>query len=158
MALEYTLLIRKSSSGSAVKSSLTDFGFAVCSSDWPDEETQELAVRKWPGENGEDAYIPPQGLKLEAYDLSVDFCYKGAKETAYSAYTKLRSYLIGEDGNGAELIVYDPYWKKGRKGVYVKKFADIDAHRSNIDEVMEVKVTFRVTDPITDITLSYVGD
>lgn len=141
-----------------MKSSLDDFGFAVCDIPWPDEEVQEVAVREWPGEHGEDAYIPPVGLKLQAYDVEVQFCYKGDVDTAYAKYKALRDWLTGIDGSGAELRVYDPYWRKGRTGIYVKKFSGLNPRRSNIDEVLSINVTFRVTDPITEIRLTYVGD
>lgn len=155
MAVEYTLLMQKTAEGSAVKSSLDDFGFAVCDIPWPDEETEEVATRKWPGVDGEDAYIPPNGQKLQAYDVEVQFCYKGDINTADAAYKALRDYLVGA---GGFLKLYDPYWKKGRKGLYVKKFHDHNPHRSNIDDVLSMKVTLRVTDPKTEITLVYVGD
>lgn len=155
MAVEYTLLMQKTAEGSAVKSSLDDFGFAVCDIPWPDEETEELATRKWPGGDGEDAYIPPVGQKLQAYDIEVQFCYKGDVDTTYVAYKTLRDYLTGP---GGFLRIYDPYWRKGCNGVYVKKFHDHNPHRSNIDEVLSMKVTLRVTDPKTEIALVYVGD
>ena len=47
MAVEYTLLMQKTTDGSAVKSSLSDFGFAVRDIPWLDEETQEVAARTW---------------------------------------------------------------------------------------------------------------
>lgn len=158
MAVEYTFLMQKTTDGSAVKSSLSDFGFAVRDIPWPDEETEDVATRTWPGKHGEDAYIPPSGLKLQAYDVEVEFCYKGDVGTAVDAYEALRDYLIGANGDGAELRVYDPYWRRGRQGLHVKKIGDFDPHRSNVDEVLPLKVTFRVTDPKTKITLVYVGD
>lgn len=158
MAVEYFLLMQKTKDGSAVKSSLDDFGFAVCDIPWPDEEVQEVAVREWPGEHGEDAYIPPGGLKLQAYDVEIEFCYKGAVNTANTKYNALRDYLMGIAGDGAELRIYDPYWKRGRTNVYLKKISDRDPHRSNTDEVLKMKATFRVADPKTEITLNYVGD
>lgn len=345
MAVEYTLLMQKTKGGSAVKSSLSDFGFVVCDIPWPDEETEEVATRTWPGQHGEDAYIPPSGLKLKAYEVEVEFCYKGrtgvsnllngtglgksgwkvqymldtdgldvsnrvspwtcdkpymaagysglglttggiaskgivtfksagwpllpgkvytlsfgivvpmdtdhidvylGKDGAWetkatdfkriypkgginyyslqftvnnnppvadamcvvfncndsvhgdamadyppntgieifnlkldrgiiehpewtpssedvasgsfpewrdvsSAFKFLRNYLIGASGDGAELRIYDPYWRKGRQNVYVKKIHDFDPHRSNVDEVLPMKVTFRIADPMTDI-------
>lgn len=155
MAVEYSLLMQKMKDGSVVKSSLADFGFVVCDIPWPDEETQEIAARTWPGEHGEDAYISPAGLKLQAHDLEVLFCYKGERFSAYDAYKTLRAYLIGE---GGFMRLYDPYWRKGRQKVYLKNISDIAPHRSNIDEVLSFKATFRVTDPNTEIVLSYVGD
>lgn len=156
MAVEYyTLLMQKSAEGSAVKSSLDDFGFAVRDIPWPDEEVHEPNVREWPGIDGEDAYIPPTGQKLKAYDVEIEFLFKGDTDSANPAFKALRDYLIGP---GGFLRIYDPYWKRGRKDVYVKKFHDRDLHRSNIDEGMSLKVTMRVTDPKTDIALIYVGD
>ena len=155
MTVEYTLLMQKTATDSPVKSLLDDFGFAVCDISWPDEETQEVATRQWPGVDGEDAYIPPSGQKLQAYDIEIQFCYKGDVNTVDAAYKALRDYLIGP---GGFLRLYDPYWKKGREGVYVKKFHDSEPHRSNIDEVLSMKVTLRVTDPKTEIALVYVGD
>ena len=155
MAVEYTLLMQKTANGSPVKSSLDDFGFAVCDIPWPDEETEEVATRKWPGVDGEDAYISPNGQKLQAYDVEMQFCYKGDVNTVDAAYKALRNYMIG---SGGFLRIYDPYWKKGREGVYVKKFHGREPHRSNIDEVLSMKVILRVTDPKTEIALVYVGD
>lgn len=150
---DYTLLIQKTKEGSGVKDSLSDFGFAISEIPWPSEETQDISVRVWPGEHGEDAYIPPSGLKLKAYDLEVEFIYKGEIDTAKSAYTTFRNYLTGIDGSGGELKVYDRYWKRGRKGVYVKKIDSFEAFRSNLDESVSFKVTFRVNDPVSEIVL-----
>lgn len=160
--VEYTLWMQKTKEGSEVKDSLSAFGFAVCDIQWPTEETQEVATREWPGEHGEDAYIPPSGLKLKAYDLEVEFCWKGSLKLAsgdknpvgaWEAYKALRNWLCGIDGSGAELKVYDPYWRKGRTKVYVKKFGDFEPHRDNAGEVLSAKVTFRVADPMTEVVI-----
>lgn len=151
MAVEYALYMQKTKSGSAVKSSLADFGFAVCDIPWPSDKTQEVAKRVWPGEHGEDAYVPPGGLKLQAYDLEVEFCYKGAVNTAYAKYKALSNYLIGASGDGAELKIYDPYWKRGRTNVRLLEIGDLEPHRDNVGEVLSTKVKFRVADPMTEI-------
>ena len=151
MPVDYALLMQKTVEGSEVKDSLSDFGFVVNEIPWPTEETQEAATRSWPGEHGEDVYIPASGLKLKAYDVEVEFCYKGAVDTAYAQYKALRNYLTGIDGSGGTLKIYDPYWRRGRTKVYVKKIGDLDPHRSNVDEVLSAKVSFRVADPMTEI-------
>ena len=151
MAVEYSLLMQKTKVGSTVKSSLSDFGFAVSDIPWPSDKTQEVAKREWPGEHGEDAYVPPSGLKLQAYDLEVEFCYKGNINTAYAAYKTLRNYLIGASGDGAELKIYDPYWQRGCNKARLLEINDPDPHRTNVDENVSVKVKFRVADPITEI-------
>lgn len=158
MAVEYSLLMQKTKDGSTVKSSLADFGFAMCDIQWPGEESQDVAVREWPGEHGEDAYIPPSGLKLKAYDLNVKLSYRGKPNTATPKFNALRSYLIGAAGDGAELQIFDPYWRKGRKAVYFKSIEIDESFKTNADEGLSVKLTFRVTDPISEITLNYVGD
>lgn len=153
MAVEYTLLMQRTTAGSEVKSSLSDFGFAVNEIPWPDEETEDVNTREWPGVDGEDAYIPPSGLRLKAYNIEVEFVCAGGINTANTLYEALRDYLAG-----GMLKVYDPYWKRGRQNVYLKKLSDLEPFRTNIDEGMSVKATFRVTDPRTKITLAYVGD
>lgn len=82
MEVEHSLLMQGAADGSEVKSSLDDFGFAVCGIEWPELEVKELTTRKWPGEHGEDAYIPPSGLKFAAYDVEASLCFKGLKHTA----------------------------------------------------------------------------
>lgn len=151
MAVEYSLLMQKTKDGSAVKSSLADFGFAVCDIPWPSNKTQEVAVREWPGVHGEDAYISPGGLKLQAYDVEIEFCYKGAVNTAYAKYKALRNYLIGTSGDGAELKIYDPYWKRGRTNVRLLEIGDLEPHRDNAGEMLSTKMKFRVADPMTEI-------
>ncbi len=148
MAKEYTLLMQKTASGSQLKSSYDDFGFAVRDIPWPDVETQEPAKREWPGEHGEDVYIPASGLRLQAYDLEVELLYKGEINTAYAKYKALRDYLIG---SGGFLKLYDPYWKRGRQNVYVRKFGELKPIRTNVDECLGFKATFRVADPVTEV-------
>lgn len=152
MAAEYELLMRKSNKSSVVKSSMTDFGFVVCDIVWPPLEIKELASRSWPGEQGDDVYTPKE-LCAESYDLEVHFCYKGERYSACEKIKTLRDYLMGLDGDGAALMVYDPYNKRGRQGVYLTKIEGSGLYRSNIDEVLEITATFRVSDPITEITL-----
>lgn len=148
MVTEYTLLMQKEAGGSQMKSSYGDFGFAVREIEWPDAETEDVAVRVWPGVDGEDAYIPPQGQKLQAYDLAVQFLYKGDIGSAYAKYKALREYLTGP---GGFMRIYDPHWGVGRAKAYVKKFGDLERFRTNIDEGMAVKVTFRVADPKAEV-------
>lgn len=158
MAVDYELIMQKTKDGSAVKSSLSDFGFAVCEIEWPDETIKELATRSWPGEHGEDTYLPPEGLKLEAFDLPVEFVYKGNPRTALSTYNTLRSYIFGIDGSGAGLKIYDPYWGRGFASVHAKKISDLTHVRMNTDEYLSATVTFRVLNPTAGIVLNYVGN
>lgn len=146
-----TFYFKKTATASGVKSTQRDFGFAVVSTTWANETVKEMVSREWAGEHGEDTYIPPKGLRIQAYDVDVELCYKGDKGTSNAKYRELRSYLLGLDGDGADFIIYDPYLKKGRQKVYVKSISDITAYGTNLDEVLKIKITFRVTDPITEV-------
>ncbi len=153
MAVEYTLLMQKMADGSAMKSSLDDFGFVVCDIPWPDVETKKLKSRDWPGEDGEDVYIPSV-LNVAAYDIEITLIYKGDRCSCKRNYSALRDYLLGRDGGGAALIIYDPYNGFGRQGVYLLKITNPQYFHDNINDILEVTLTLRVTDPLTDITLS----
>lgn len=151
MAADHNLWIQKAEEVSLAKGSLAAFGFALSEMAWPTEEVAEVASREWPGEDGEDAYIPSGGLKLKAYDLDVEFVYKGEIGTAYNAYKTFRNYLTGRDGGGADLTIYDPTWDRGKKGVYVKKISDLSTFRTNLDEGASCKMTFRVRNPGSEV-------
>lgn len=157
MAQEYDFLMKKNKDGSEVVSSLLDFGFAVSEIPWPDDTVKELATRQWPGEDGEDVYIPPSGLKLEAFDLEVKFCFKGLINKACIAHEALRDYLTGADGDGVEMSVFDPYWGIGRTKVRLLKIIDRSQHRTTVDEELSMTVVFRVADPKTGCVL-YLSD
>lgn len=132
--------------------SLEAFSYAVSEIPWPATECAEVAVREWPGIDGEDAYIPSQ-LRVKPYDLTVTFVYKGVRGGTYSAYKKFRDWVFGRDGSGAEMSIYDGHYYTGRKGVYVKKIEIDSPKRDNMGDYAKIKVTMRVTDPVTDITL-----
>jgi len=138
-----------------MKSSFGDFGFAVCELPWPDKKFKEPAKRDWPGEHGEDVYVPADGLKMEAYDLEAEFLYNGNVNSAYPAYRTFCNYLSGANGGGAELMVYDPYWRKGRTSAHILEITDLEPSRSNVDETLAFKAKFRVADPMTEVVTLY---
>lgn len=161
-----TLLIRKTGE-STVYSSLAIWNIAC--TEVPFEvgaESKELYKNDWKDENGEETYIPTT-IPMKAYDMKVKFAYKGAIASAYSALTNFRDFLIGTaatyvtingtstlaDG-GASLDLYFPYTGIGRTKCYLKQFSDGEFVQSNKDDVLEFTATFRVTDPITSITLT----
>lgn len=152
-----TLLIRKTKNGGAQTSVISTLARwnIVCIS-FPFEiggETKEPYNNDWKDEHGEDTYIPDV-LKMKAYDVKANFAYKGSIGTAYMQIKSFKEYLNGKDNNGASLEIYHPRTGIGRQKCYMKSFADTDFTRSNIDDVLSFSVTFRVTDPDTDVTLS----
>jgi len=117
-------------------------------------ESKELPKRDWLDEDGEDTFFPSQ-LAMAAYDLDVEFGYKGAMDSANVAVRSFLDYLTGRDGSGTYLSVYDTYTKIGKRGVYVKGVKqDVFVRNTSEGDVVTFTVTFRVTDPTTEITLA----
>lgn len=158
MVEAYSILFQKTVEGAKVKDLLTEWNM-VCT-DFPFElypETKVLPKRDWADEDGEDTFIPDV-LPLKAYDLEAGICYKGKMSTAYDKLTSFLSYLIGEDGNGATLKVYNLYAGIGRQGLYFLGASDYNFHSTNDGDIVTFKVKFRVTDPKTQIIPSYSVD
>lgn len=120
-------------------------------------ETKDLAKRDWYDENGEDVYIPQDGLKFKAYDLDVTFLYVGTQENMQNEITGFISFITGRNTGGSPLLaVYDEYTKIGRRGIFVSKIDNSLFTYDDINEhvIARFKVKFRVTDPVTPITLN----
>lgn len=119
-------------------------------------ETKELPKRDWFDEHGEDIYVPTDGLKFKAYDLEVKFLYVGTEQSMPTDLKNFIKFLYGRNDNGAPLLaVYDEYTTIGRRGIYVLS-VDNDLYFYNdasIEAIASFKVKFRVTDPVTDVTL-----
>lgn len=166
----YTLLIQKA--GGSVIDTFTQWGIVCCSVPFKaGGTTKKLPVRTWYDEHGDDTYIPRQ-LKMEAYDAEFEMAYKGLElatqpfnlSHAFVQINAFLEWLSGNDGaggNGAEISIYSPYAGIGRQGCYLSKISDESPHlqvaqeRGNVynETIVTFKVTFRVTDPVTNITL-----
>lgn len=155
MAKPYAILFKKMKSDSSVVDTFDNWGI-VCK-DFPFEiygEAKELPSNDWYDEDGDDEFIPDE-LKLSAYELDVDFAYKGSMNSANVNIRGFLDYLTGKDGTGAEMMVYDTYTQIGRQGIrYVKVSPDIFWRQEEGGDVLVFVVTFKVNDPLTDITLS----
>ena len=119
-------------------------------------ESKELAKRDWFDENGEDVYIPTDGLTFKAYDVVADFLYVGEKESMSQDLISFINFIYGKNTNGSPFMsVYDEYTQTGRRGVYVKSVGnDLLSYTDNSSGVIaSFKVTFRVTDPVTSVIL-----
>lgn len=105
-------------------------------------EAKELPKREWYDEDGEDVYVPKDGLRFAAYDLEVKFLYVG-KDTNMSSdikdfidficgrinYVKNADDIVvkvdvGSSTKNVMLAVYDEYTKTGRQGVVVKEVSN----------------------------------
>ena len=91
---------------------------------------------------------------MQAYDIEVEFAYKGDMGTANEKIVAFLDYLIGKDGYGTELKVYDTYTQIGRQGVYFKSIKpDLFVRKTDEGDVVTFNITFRVTDPKAQMVL-----
>ena len=132
-------------------------------------KTKDLPKRNWYDEHGDDVYIP-KNLMFEAYDAEFELaCVVDGNEWNLSpslakikAFKKWLSGNDDEESRDAELKIYSPYSTIGRQGCYLLEINDeqpylqLKQNGTNIykENVLTFKAKFRVTDPMTDITLS----
>lgn len=149
------IYFQKHKEDASVKESLADFG--IWCKDFPFRlfgDVKDPVSTDWPEEDGADEYVP-EVLRMKAYDVEVEFGYKGGMDSANVKIRAFLDYLTGRDGTGVEMKVYDSYTKIGRQRVRLSKVSD-DAFVRNEGEgdVVVFNATFRVNDPVTDIILS----
>lgn len=156
MVKDCVLLFRKVNED-VVKSSYADFGFAVIECNWPKIEVKKPHSRDWPGEDGLDVYIPST-MRVASTELTVKFGYKGGVGTAKDAERLFSDFLLGRDGSGARFNLYDVFNHKGCANVYTKQVGESTLNRSNIDEGLEVEITFVLINPSEEIVLTHVAD
>lgn len=154
MATPYAIYFKKMNDALVVD---TFDNWGIVCKDFPFKlygEAKELPSNDWKDEDGDDEYIPSE-LKIDSYELEVEFVYKGDMNTANTNIKAFLDYLTGRDGTGAELMVYDTYTKIGRQHVrFVSVDDDIFWRQEEGGDVVVFVVTFKVNDPVTDITLS----
>lgn len=153
MATPYAIYFKKMNDALVVD---TFDNWGIVCKDFPFKlygEAKELPSTDWKDEDGDDEYIPSE-LKIASYELEVEFVYKGDMNTANTNIKAFLDYLTGRGGTGAELIVYDTYTKIGRQHVrFVSVSDDIFWRQEEGGDVVVFVVTFKVNDPVTDITL-----
>lgn len=175
MDSRYTLLFKKGDATTV--NSFTQWGIVCIKVPFvAGGETKELPTNDWYDEHGEDTYIPAK-LMLKAYDAEFELAYAGKElasnpfdlDLAFTQITAFKKWLTGHDdptnhpdGTGADLKIYSPFSTIGRQNCYLKEISDEEPHvqtredNGNLyhENVVTFKVTFRVCDPMTNITLS----
>ena len=155
MARPYAIYFKKMKSDALVVDTLDNWGI-VCK-EFPFKlygEAKELPSHDWKDEDGDDEYIPSK-LPIASYEVEVEFAYKGVMDSANANIKGFLDYLTGRDGSGVKLMVYDTYTKIGRQHVRFASVSDDVFHRQEEGgDVVVFSVTFKVNDPVTDITLS----
>lgn len=149
------MYFQKEGESEPVKESVSDF--SIWCKEFPFKlfgDAKEPASNEWDDEHGADEYVGDT-LFMEPYDMEVEFAYKGARDSANAKIKAFLNYLTGIDGTGVSLKIYDDFTKIGRRHVrYVSCEDDLTVRTDSEGDVMVFIVTFRVNDPITDITLS----
>lgn len=169
-----TLLFKKGN-GSVINS-YTQWGIVCCNVPFKaGGKVKQPAKRDWPDEHGEDVYLPSK-LAFDGYDADFELAYKGQElasnpfnlSLALTKINAFKKWLTGNDttaGSGSELKIYSPYSSIGRQGCYLLEISDEDPRlvtkqeNGNVyhENVVTFKVKFRVTDPMTDVTLTVSG-
>ncbi len=152
----YKIYIQSEADGAAVKETIADYGMYCM--DFPFKLLDNMkspTSRSWYDEDGDDEYIPDGGLKAEAYKTTVKFGYKGEKGTAPKVAREFLSYLR----TAGLMKIYCEYGDIGRKGVRLSEVGDDAELIQGADgDLLVFKVTFKVNDPVTDVTLKTGSD
>jgi len=129
-------------------------------------ETKDLPKRDWYDEDGEDVYIPTDGMKFKAYDVEAKFLYVGTESNMASKLKAFKDFICGKKNivsgvtvsttHNVMLKIYDEYTRTGRRGVYVQSVSNdlFFFNDVSIDAIAQFKVKFRVTDPVYEVTYS----
>ena len=119
-------------------------------------DVKDPSKRDWYDEHGDDEYLPDSGLKMKAYKMDVDFCCKGTKGSVNAKINSFLAYLNGSDGSGVEMKMYCTLTKIGRSGVRFNKISDNAVlDRSDDGDILKFTVSFKVNDPVTEVTPTY---
>jgi len=129
---------------------------------------KEPAKRSWNDAHGDDEYVSASGLWLDSYEMEVEFGCKvmtepigtssSSEETAHVADVRVAvgNFLEYLRASGM-MKMYSTHTRIGRQNVRLVSVSD-DAHwepdEGDGQEFLVFKVTFKVNDPKTDITLS----
>lgn len=103
-------------------------------------ETKDLPKHDWYDEDGDDVYIPSNGLRFAAYDMEVKFLYVGTEADMAGNIKDFIDFICGRINyilvdnvvtkittnvtQNVMLSVYDEYTKTGRRGVFVKEVSN----------------------------------
>ena len=111
-------------------------------------DLKEPYVNNWYDQQGEDVAYPDTPT-YEAYDMECEFVYMGSKDTAQAMVVLFIKYLA-ENGM---FKFYDTFTNIGRTNVRYKKQTE-DLYYNEAENIATFKLTLRVTDPVTQVTLT----
>lgn len=106
-------------------------------------KTKTPVVQSWLDEDGDDVYLPPSGVKYEAYSFDCSFVYF---ENDGMANVRIEQFI--QRISGKWLKIYDSYTKMCRKGVYVEEIGEAEKfHRRGQQDIVIFKVKFKCNFP-----------
>lgn len=153
----YSILLQKEKETTA-NDSIAKWGIGCC--EFPfvlDGGSKDLATRDWPGEDGEDVFIPEE-LKLKPYDIEVKMTYVGPLAKSYDNLTAFRDYMTGADGLGASLCIYNSHTHIGRRGCHWLENSNPVFNVEESEEVLQFTLKIRVSDPKTRVIAQFSTD
>lgn len=143
-------LVRKIKDNSPVRDS-TEWGIMVKHVPfkvYPD--MKDISSYDWKDSQGDDEYLP-DNIMYKSYDMECEFLFVGEHG---SANNNIRNFISFLATNGY-FSIYDTYTKIGRTKVrYVSNSPDVLYRRDSSTDKVVFKVTLKVVDPITEITLT----
>lgn len=148
----YKIFLQLEQDNAPVLETIEDFGFYCMDIPFTMvNKMKEPASRTWYDEHGDDEYVPSDGLYASSYEMQIKFGYKGDKFGATQALMVLLAYLR----SGGLMKMYCDYTGIGRQHVrFVSIDNDAELVRDETGDLLVVKLTFKVNDPITDVELS----
>ena len=132
----------------------------------PVSKVKEPARRTWHDEHGDDEYISVDGLYMESYEMKVEFgCKKMDKIEAdgatISAITDVRSKVaafISYLRESGMMKMYSTYTRTGRQSVRFVSYEDSAKWVSEDNqEFLIFSISFKVNDPVTEVTGAEIG-
>lgn len=123
------------------KSLANNFSSGVLGVTMPSWETKELPKNEWKDTEGEDVYIPPDGLHFGGADFEVKLCYKGTEGSWTHTEIVMLNYL-----RSSFLAVYCSYAEEGWGACYFTGISDIDIFSDPVaGDIVEYTLKFHLT-------------
>lgn len=120
------------------------------------DKAKAPAKRSWYDEHGDDEFISTDGLYMEAYTIKVEFGCKKVSNSMASVNdvrNKVGTFLKYLQESGM-MKMYSSYTRIGRQNVRLDSISDNAKWKTEEEgEFLIFDVTFKVNDPVTDITL-----
>ena len=123
-------------------------------------KVKDPASYSWYDEDGDDEYIPEDGLKLSSYTMKVEFGCKKLDAHEVTRYGTSVNDVRQKVGTFLNLLklgqfkLYSSYTRIGRQNVRLESVSDRATWKSDDNgEFLIFEVTFKVNDPVTDVVL-----